>query len=67
MPKLVKKLVKQINLTNFVKIVKTFRKNNVLKLKISKKNMTEANRLSYVIRTIDKDFKVLPVGEFIII
>ena len=28
--------------------------------------MTETNRLSFVIRTIDKDFKVLPVGEFII-
>ena len=29
--------------------------------------MTETNGLSFVIRTIDKDFKVLPVGEFIII
>ena len=28
--------------------------------------MTETNRLSFVIRTIDKDFKVLPVCEFII-
>ena len=28
--------------------------------------MTEINRLSFVIRTIDKDFIVLPVGEFII-
>ena len=28
--------------------------------------MTETNRLSFVIRTIDKDFTVLPVGEFII-
>ena len=28
--------------------------------------MTEINRLSFVIRTIDKDFTVLPVGEFII-
>ena len=28
--------------------------------------MTENNRLSFVIRTIDKDFKVLPVCEFII-
>ena len=27
--------------------------------------MTETNRLSFVIRTIDKDFAVLPVGEFI--
>ena len=28
--------------------------------------MNETNRLSYVIRTIDKDFTFLPVGEFII-
>ena len=28
--------------------------------------MTETNRLYFVIRTIYKDFKVLPVGEFII-
>ena len=28
--------------------------------------MTEIYRLSFVIRTIDKDFTVLPVGEFII-
>ena len=28
--------------------------------------MTEINRLSFVVRTIDKDFTVLPVGEFII-
>ena len=28
--------------------------------------MTEINRLSFVIRTIDKDFTVLPVLEFII-
>ena len=28
--------------------------------------MTETNRLSFVIRTIDKDFTVFPVGEFII-
>ena len=28
--------------------------------------MTETNRLSFVIRTIDKNFTVLPVGEFII-
>ena len=28
--------------------------------------MTETNRLSFVIRTIDTDFIVLPVGEFII-
>ena len=28
--------------------------------------MTETNRFSFVIRIIDKDFKVLPVGEFII-
>ena len=35
---------------------------NVLKLEIRKNNMTETNRLSFVIRTIDKD---LPVDEFI--
>ena len=29
--------------------------------------MTETNRLSFVIRTIDKDFKILTVSEFIII
>ena len=28
--------------------------------------MTETNRLSFVIRTFDKDFTVLPFGEFII-
>ena len=28
--------------------------------------MNETNRLSFVIRTIDKDLTVLPVGEFII-
>ena len=28
--------------------------------------MTENNRLSFVIRIIDKNFTVLPVGEFII-
>ena len=28
--------------------------------------MNEINRLSFVIRTIDKDFTVLHVGEFII-
>ena len=28
--------------------------------------MTETNTFSFVIRTINKDFKVLPVGEFII-
>ena len=29
--------------------------------------MNEINRLSFVIRTIDKDLTVLPVGKFIII
>ena len=29
--------------------------------------MIETNRLSYVIRTIDKDFTVLSIGEFITI
>ena len=28
--------------------------------------MNETNRLSFVIKTIDKDFTVLPVGMFII-
>ena len=28
--------------------------------------MTETNRFSFVIRTIDKDWTVLPVGELII-
>ena len=46
------------------KLVKTFRKNNVLKLKIRKTNMNETNRLSSVKNNIDKDFTVLPVGEF---
>ena len=34
--------------------------------KIRKKNMNETNRLSFVIRTIDKDLTVLLVGGFII-
>ena len=34
--------------------------------KSEKRNITETNRLSFVIRTIDKDLTVLPVGEFII-
>ena len=29
--------------------------------------MTVANRLSFIIRTINKDLTVLPVGKFIII
>ena len=29
--------------------------------------MNETNKLSFIIRTIDKDLIVLPVGEFIII
>ena len=62
-----RKLVKKTNLTFFEKLVKTFRKNNALKLKIRKKNMNKTNRFTYVIRTIDKDFTILPVGEFIII
>ncbi len=28
--------------------------------------MTETNRLSFVIRTINKDFTVLPIDEFVI-
>ena len=31
-----------------------------------KRNITETNRLSFVIRAIDKDLTVLPVGGFII-
>ena len=37
----------------------------LLNKKEEKKNMTEINRLSFVIRTINKHFTVLPVGEFI--
>ena len=57
-----RKLVKQTNLTIFEKLVKTFRKNNALRLEIRKKNMTDTNRISFVIRNIDKDLTVLPVG-----
>ena len=35
--------------------------------KSEKRNITETNRLSFVIRAIDKDLTVLPVGKFIII
>ena len=52
---------------NLRKLVKIFRKNNALELGVGKKNMNEINRLSFIIRTIDKDLTVLPVGEFIII
>ena len=38
----------------------------LLNYKSEKRNITEINRLSFVIRTIDKDFTVLPIGEFII-
>ena len=38
----------------------------LLNYKSEKRNITETNRLSFVIRTIDKDSKVLPVGESII-
>ena len=38
----------------------------LLDWKSEKRNITETNRLSFVIRTIDKDFTVLPVGGFII-
>ena len=61
-----RKLIKKTNLTNFEKLVKTFGKNNILKLKIRKKNIIDTNIFSFVIRTIDKDFTVLPVLEFII-
>ena len=35
--------------------------------KSEKRNITETNRLSFVIITINKDLTVLPVGKFIII
>ena len=35
--------------------------------KSEKRNITETNRLSFVIRAIDKDLTVLPIGELIII
>ncbi len=38
----------------------------LLNYKSEKRNIIETNRLSFVIRTIDKDFTVLPVGKFII-
>ena len=31
---------------------------------VGKKNMNETNRFSFVMRTIDKDLTILPVGEF---
>ena len=34
--------------------------------KSEKRNITETNRLSFAIRTIDKDLTVLSVGKFII-
>ena len=60
-----RKLVKKTNLTIFENSLRLFG-NNILKLKIKKKNMNETNRLSFIIRTIDKDLTVLHVGEFII-
>ena len=39
----------------------------LLNYKSEKRNITEINRLSFVIRAIDKDLTVLPVGGFIII
>ena len=38
----------------------------LLNYKSEKRNIIETNRLSFVIITINKDFTVLPVGEFII-
>ena len=38
----------------------------LLNKKEEKKNMTETNRISFVIRAINKDLTVLPVGGFII-
>ena len=37
----------------------------LLNKKEEKKNMTETNIISFVIRNINKDFTVLPVGDFI--
>ena len=37
----------------------------LLNYKSEKRNIIETNRLSFVIRTIDKDFTVLPVGKWI--
>ena len=39
----------------------------LLNYKSEKRNITETNRLSFVIITINKDLTVLPVGGFIII
>ena len=39
----------------------------LLNYKSEKRNITETNTLSFVIRTIDKDLTVLSVCEFIII
>ena len=39
----------------------------LLNYKSEKRNIIETNRLSFVIRTIDNDFTVLPFDEFIII
>ena len=38
----------------------------LLNKKEEKKNITETNRISFAIRSIAKDFTVLPVVEFII-
>ena len=38
----------------------------LLDWKSEKRNITETNRLSFVIITINKDLTVLPVGKFII-
>ena len=38
----------------------------LLNYKSEKRNTIETNRLSFVIRTIDEDFTVLSVDEFII-
>ena len=46
--------------------LRLFGKTRLLGLKSEKRNITETNRLSFVIRTIDKDLTVLPVFGFII-
>ena len=61
-----RKLVKETNLTNFENQLRLFGKIIFLGWKSEKRNITETNRFSFVIRAIDKDLTVLPVGGFII-
>ena len=61
-----RKLVKETNLTNFENQLRLFGKIIFIGWKSEKRNIIEANRLSFVIRAIDKDLTVLLVGRFII-